>query len=120
MRRSSLIALLTASALSGCFIVTDNPDDDDNGNAGETGEGMEQVSVCADPGTNSVETPTGDCVCEEGLVWCTDDPDDVTCCAGACGDPGTNSQEVVGGDCECVAGFGWCTDNPMDVSCCAT
>lgn len=120
MRCPSLIALLTASMLSGCFIVTDDPDDDDNGNAGETGSTMDEAPVCADPGTNSMENPNGECVCEEGLIWCTDDPDDVTCCAGACGDPGTNSQVAAGDECECVAGFDWCTDNPMDVSCCAT
>lgn len=118
MRCLSLIALLTASMLSGCFIVTDDPDDDDSGNAGETGS-VEEVLICADPGTNSMENPNGECVCQEGLIWCTDDPDDVTCCAGACGDPGTNSQVAAGDECECVAGFDWCTDNAMDVSCCA-
>ncbi len=119
MRCSSLIALLTALMLPACFIVTDDPDDDD-GNAGETGQPMEEAVICADPGTYSVLDAAGACVCEEGLVWCTDDPDDVTCCAGACGDPGTHSQSAGGDECECIAGFDWCTDNPMDVSCCAS
>ncbi len=118
MRCSSLIALLAALMLPACFIVTDDPDDDDN--AGETGAPVEEVLVCADPGTNSEVNPNGECVCQEGLVWCTDDPDDITCCAGACGDPGTNSQLAAGDECECMAGFEWCTDNPMDVSCCAS
>lgn len=130
MRCSSLIALLAALMVPGCFIVTDDPDDDDNG--GETGnassaDGSEPESadetgvtpVCGDPETNSVEDANGECSCEATFIWCTEDPDDITCCPGACGDPGTNSTVVDDGSCECLSGFDWCTDNEMDVSCCA-
>lgn len=112
-------ALLAILSLPACIIVTDDPDDDDSG-AGETeaAEGGSESLECEAPGSFSFFDDAGMCVCEDGLVWCTDAPDDFACCEPICGDPGTNSQVVLGAQCECIDGYEWCTDDPDDITCC--
>ncbi len=115
------LSLATALALPGCFIVIDD-DDESMGDAGSSGSAAADetgdLPVCGDPETFSVLDENGDCVCEEGLVWCTENIDDLTCCIALCGDPGTNSQAAANDQCECEAGYDWCTDDPEDVNCC--
>ena len=113
------LVLLAALSLPACIIVTDDPDDDDSG-AGETesAEGGSEPLECEAPGSFSFFDNAGMCVCEDDLVWCTDDPEDFACCLPVCGDPGTNSQVASDGQCDCIDGFDWCTEDPDDITCC--
>ncbi len=122
LRRPSF-ALMLALALPGCFIVIDDEDEDDMANDGTSGGSAADetgaLPACGDPGTFSTEDENGDCVCEVGLVWCTENIDDLNCCVPLCGDPGTNSVATTNDQCECVAGYDWCSSDPQDVNCCA-
>lgn len=40
----------------------------------------DEPAVCGAPGSNSAADANGDCVCLRGFEWCTNDPDDLTCC----------------------------------------
>ena len=113
-----LAPLLVALSLGGCVIVTRDPDDGDAGETGSADDGS-TVPACGDQGTFSMLDDAGNCVCEDGLVWCSADENDFSCCLPACGDPSTNSEVVDPDQCQCLEGFDWCTDDPDDINCCA-
>jgi len=105
---ATLFSGLSAFAL-GCVISV--------GGDGDAGSKKE----CGDAFTHSVNQG-GTCFCEAGYDWCTQDPEDYTCCKEPGKDQGTCDQPhnvVDGGSCVCEMGWKWCNpDDLNDYSCC--
>lgn len=103
------------STLAGCVLVVQEPVEDD---AAGGSEGGAPLPMCGDPDTFSVLQDDDTCVCEPGLVWCSTDIEDLTCCVPDCGDEGALSFVDANGGCQCLDGADWCTDDPDDTTCC--
>jgi hypothetical protein len=105
--RLAALATLTLSLTPLIACNSNDPNSDEEGETGSSSTGEPCVN-----GENNYVGQDGQCYCEEGFEWCTNDLSDYSCCpvggdeSGSVGDDSSSSSEGESGDGDGDAGDG--------------